>query len=40
MSLGEAINAIAGWNRVHGPAEKLEPPTEEEFAEMLENAVI
>lgn len=40
MSLGEALNAIAGWNRAHGAPEKLEPPTEEEFAEMLEGMVI
>lgn len=40
MSLGQCIAAIDGWNRVHGEQEKLEPPTEEEFEEMLENAVI
>lgn len=40
MSLGQCIAAIDGWNQTHGAEEAPEPPTWEEYEEMLENAVI
>jgi len=35
MTLWQFAAAVDGWNRTHGGEEKPEPPTDEEFDEML-----
>lgn len=35
MTLWELSAAVDGWNRANGAQDSLEPPTEEEFEDML-----
>lgn len=34
MTLGQFMACVDGWNRTHGPADKPEAPSDDEFEEI------